>query len=172
MHPFSGEPPTTLDPRDRAHWDAVEEVSELLHEERFREALAELREVLRRDGTNPYAFYFLGVALYETGELEPARDAYRACLRVAPAHLGARVALTHVLRALGDLRGAIQEGSLALEQAPADPDVLYALGMAHFGRGDLAAARRFFHAFLEAGPEFESSEEVKALLEQMGERPS
>jgi Flp pilus assembly protein TadD len=172
MRPFSEDPPTSGDPRDNAHWDAVEEVSELLHEERFHDALVELRTVLQSDPTNPYAFYFLGIALYERGELEPARDAYRACLRVAPGHLGARVALSHVLRALGDLRGAIQEGTAALTQAPGDADVLYALGMAHLGRGDEPAARRYLEAFLQARPEFESSEEVKALLEQMGGRPS
>ncbi len=144
----------------------------MLHEERFREALAVLRDVLVADAKNPYALYFLGVALYESGELVPARDAYRACLRVAPRHLGARVALVHVLRALGDLRGAIDEGTTALEQAPGDADALYAVGMAYFTRGDLAAARRFFHAFLEARPEYETSEEVKQLLEQMGDRPS
>ena len=164
--------PAQMTPDDRAHWDAVEEVSELLHEERYREALALLRDVLVKDRKNPYAFYFLGIAMYETGELVPARDAYRACLQVAPQHLGARVALAHVLRALGDLRGAIDEGTAALAQAPGDADALYAVAMGHFSRGDMPAARRYFHAFLEAGPEFESSEEVKALLEQMGERPS
>ncbi len=164
--------PASDDPEDHAHWQAVEEVSELLREERFREALEELRAVLIADAANPYAFYFLGIALYESGELVPARDAYRACLRLAPRHLGARVALAHVLRATGDVRGAIQEGTTALSQAPGDADALYAIAMAHHARGDEAAARRFFHAFLEAGPEYESSEEVKALLEQMGERPS
>jgi Flp pilus assembly protein TadD len=166
------QPPASADARDRAHWDAVEEVSELVHEGRFREALAELRDVLQKDARNPYALHLLGIALYETGQIEPARDAYRACLKVAPAHLGARVALTHVLRALGDARGAIREGSAALAQAPDDAEVLYAIGMAHHARGDEASARRFFHAFLEAGPEIELAEEVNALLEQMGERPS
>ncbi len=167
MRPFDDDPKASTDPADAAHWEAVEEVSELLHEERFREALAVLRDVLVKDARNPYALYYLGVALYETGELAAARDAYRACIRVAPKHLGARVAVTHVLRALGDLRGAIEAGSAALEQAPGDADCLYAVGMAHYSRGDVAAARRYFQAFLEAGPEYESSEEVRALLEQM-----
>src|SRR5436309_1204606 len=91
---------TTTATRGSAKWDAVVEATELLHEERFHEALVELRSVLRSDPQNHYAFYFLGVALYESGELEAARDAYRACLRLAPQHLGARVGLTHVLRAL------------------------------------------------------------------------
>ena len=172
MRPFDDSPPSAPDPKDHAHWDAVEEANELLHEERFHDALLALRDVLKADATNPYAYYFLGVALYESGELEPARDAYRACLKLAPAHLGARVALVHVLRALGDLRAAIQEGMQALAEAPGDVDALYAVGMAYYARGDEAAARRFFHAFLEVGPEFESAEEVKALLEQMGGRPS
>ncbi len=164
--------PATNDPRDRAHWEAVEEVSELLHEERYRESLDELRTILQADPTNPYAFFFLGIALYESGQLEPARDAYRACVRMAPGHLGARIALSHVLRALGDLRGAIKEGGAALEQAPGDADALYAVGMAYHGRGDEVAARRFFHAFLEAGPDFDLAEEVKMILVDMGERPS
>jgi len=172
MRPPSEAPPPSADPEDRAHWEAVEEASELLHERRFRETLVELREVVQRDANNPYALYFMGIAFYESGQIEPSRDAYRACLRVAPRHLGARVALIHVLRALGDVRAAIEEGGLAMAQAPGDADVLYAVGMAHFARGDEVAARRFFHAFLAAGPEFESSEEVKALLEEMGDRPS
>lgn len=165
-------PPASADAIDHAHWDAVEEVSELVHEQRFREALVLLKEILQKDARNPYALYLLGVALYESGQLEPARDAYRACLKVAPAHLGARVALTHVLCALGDARGAVEQGSAALAQAPGDAEVLYALGMAHFARGDEASARRFLHAFLEAGAEIELAEEVRALLERMGDRPS
>src|SRR5689334_21950173 len=117
--------------RDSVHWAAVEEATELLHEERFKEALEALRDVIKKDPQNPYAFFFLGQALYEVGELDPASDAYRAALRLAPGHLGARVALTHVLRKRGDTRAAITEGLIALEQAPTDGDVLYALGLAY-----------------------------------------
>ena len=74
--------------RDSEHWEAVEEATELLHEERFREALELLHEVVKKDPQNPYAFFFTGQAFYEVGEMEPARDAYRACLRLAPKHLG------------------------------------------------------------------------------------
>jgi cytochrome c-type biogenesis protein CcmH/NrfG len=152
---------------DGKHWDAVEEAVELLHEERYREALLELRGVLQKDPQNPYAFYFLGVALYESGELEAARDAYRACVRLAPKHLGAKVALTHVLRALGDLRDAIRIGTEAYQQAPGDSDVLYALGHAYWARGDKVAARRYFEAFLKSKPEFEVSVEVRGILDAM-----
>ena len=157
------------DAADRAHWDAVEEATELLREERFHEALVFLRDVIKADRTNPYAFFFLGVALFETGELEASRDAYRACLTLAPKHLGARVSLSHVLRQLGDLREAIKEAVGALAQAPGDADALYAAGMAYLARGDQSAARKYLTAFLDANPEFEIATEVRAILASMGE---
>jgi tetratricopeptide (TPR) repeat protein len=153
--------------RDAMHWAAVEEATELLHEERFREALEVLREVLTADPANPYAFFFLGQALYEVGELQPARDAYRAALRLAPAHLGARVALTHVLRKLGETRDAVSEGLLAVEQAPGDADALYAVGLAYLTRGDNISARRYLEAFLGAHPEVETRIEVEGILQVM-----
>jgi tetratricopeptide (TPR) repeat protein len=153
--------------RDAAHWEAVEEAIELLHEERYREALQVLREVLKADPKNSYAFFFLGQAFYEVGELEPARDAYRACLNLAPEHLGARIAITHVERKLGRHREAIKEGMIALEQAPMDGDALYAVGLAYAARGDNSAARRYLEAFLKAQPELETRLEVEALLATM-----
>jgi tetratricopeptide (TPR) repeat protein len=153
------------DAKDRAHWEAVDTATELLHEERFREALVALRDVVKRDGQNPYAFYFLGVGLFEIGELEAARDAYRASLRIAPKHLGARVALTHILRQLGDLRGALKEGTTALAQFPGDADALHATGLVHLARGDDEAARRYLEAFLAANPELEAAMEVRGILD-------
>jgi len=158
---------------DKAYWDAVEEATELLHEERFREALALLRDIVKSTPQNPYAYYFMGIGLYEVGELEPARDAYRACLRVAPEHLGARIALSHVLRQLGDAKEAIKEGMAALTQKPGDAEALHAVGLAYLERGDDVAARKYLEAFLATGPELEVAVEVRAILAQVAkEKPS
>ncbi len=157
--------------KDHAQWDAVEEATEMLHAERFHEALVELREVVKRDPTNPYAYHFLGVALFEAGELEAARDAYRACLRLAPDHRGARVALAHVLRGLGDTDAALKAALAALEKAPGDGDALHAVGLVHLARGDKVAARRYLTAFLAARPEFEVQVEVQAILDSLGDGP-
>lgn len=154
--------------RDAAHWAAVEEATELLHEERYKEALEALREVIKGDPQNPYAFFFLGQALYEVGELQPSRDAYQATLRLAPQHLGARVALTHVLRKLGETRAAVSEGLVALEQAPTDGDAIYALALAYVARGDEVSARRYLEAFLRSNPEFETRVEAEGLLAGLG----
>jgi Flp pilus assembly protein TadD len=149
---------------DAAHWEAVEEASELLHEEEFHQALGVLRDVIKKDPKNPYAYYLLGIALYEVGELEAARDAYRATTMIAPGHLGARLHLSHTLRELGDTRGALKEAVHALSLAPGDADVLYAAGIAHLARGENIAAKRYLEAFLEARPEFETATEVRGIL--------
>jgi Flp pilus assembly protein TadD len=167
MRKKTGRPQDELDDRER--WAAVEEAAELLHEERFREAMVELRDVLRADPSNAYALNFLGVCFYEIGELEAARDAYAACLRVAGGHLGARVSLSHVQRMLGDSAGAIREGMVALSRAPGDADALHAVGLAHHARGDKVAARKYLEAFLAAGPELEVAAEVRALLRALDE---
>jgi len=157
---------------DDAYWDAVEEATELLNEERFHEALVALREILKASPQNPYAYHFLGVALYEVGELDAARDAYRAALKLAPNYLGSRVALSHVLRQLGDPKEAIKEASIALTQSPHDADALHAAGLAYLERGDTKAARKYLEAFLAARPEFEVATEVRAILAQLAQEPS
>jgi tetratricopeptide (TPR) repeat protein len=155
--------------RDKAHWIAVEEVVELMHEERFHECLVELRLRAQGDSSNPYVFYFMAVALFEVGELAPCRDAYLACLRLAPEHLGARIALSHVERQLGNAPAAVREALIALKQAPEDGDALYAAGLGYAARGDKVMARRYLEAFLKAKPEFETAVDVKTMLESFDE---
>jgi Flp pilus assembly protein TadD len=162
---------TEEEERDGARWSAVEEATELLHEERFREALVELRRVLQADPRNPYAYYFLGIGLFEVGEVDAARDAYLACLKLAPTHLGARVALVHVLRMTGDSRGAIREGLVALSQTPGDPDALHAIGLAYHARGDEPAAIKYLDAFLATNPELEVALETRAILAALRGEP-
>jgi tetratricopeptide (TPR) repeat protein len=149
-------------------WEEVEEAVELLHDERFQDALYLLRDAIKKNPKNPYAYYFLGVALFETAQAEPARDAYRAALKLSPGYLGARVSLSHVLRMLGDLRGAIAEAEEALRRTPGDGDALHAAGLAHAARGDNVAARRYLNAFLASNPEFEAATEARSILATLG----
>jgi tetratricopeptide (TPR) repeat protein len=157
------------DQADKRAWGEVEEAVELMQDERFQEALYTLRDVIKANPQNPYAFYFLGVALFETAQAEPARDAYRAAIRLSPNYLGARVSLSHVLRMLGDVRGAITEAEEALKRSSGDGDALHAAGLAHAARGDNEAARKYLNAFLASNPEFEAATEVRSILAAMSQ---
>jgi hypothetical protein len=68
----------------------------------------------------------------------------------------------------------VSEGLVALEQAPADGEVLYALGIAYVARGDNVSARRYLEAFLRANPELETRIEVEGILAMIdgGKEPS
>ena len=159
------------DETDAKNWEEVEEAVELVQEEQYQDALFALRDIIKASPRNAYAYYFLGVALFETAQPEAARDAYRAAIRLSPEYRGARVALAHVLRMLGDIRGAIAEAEEAVRRSPTDGDALHAAGLAHAARGDNEAARRYLHAFLASNPEFEVATEVRAILDTLEPRP-
>ena len=154
--------------RDAAHWDAVEEATELLQEARYHEALLALRDVIKAQPNNPYAYSYLGVAFFETKNLEAARDAYRAAVRLAPDYLGARVSLSNVLRMLGDADGALAHARDAVRRFPKDGEALHAAGLANAAKGNRKEARQQLEGFLGSGPELEAQHEVRQILEMLG----
>jgi tetratricopeptide (TPR) repeat protein len=157
---------------DPQRWAAVEEATELLLDKQHDKALEELKRAILDDPGNPYAYYYTGVAMDELGQLEAARDAFRAAVRVAPEYLAARVGLAHALRKTGDLAGAIREARDTLRRFPDDGDSHFALGLALAARGDRDGARQHLEAFLRSNPEIESQLEARAMLERLGQGSS
>ncbi len=158
----------TMNAEDAARWDAVEEATELMNDGRFVEALVALRNVIKADPRNPYAYHFLGSALFETGQRDAARDAYRAALRLAPTYLGARVALSNLLRQLGDLDGALSQANEALRRFPGDGEAMQAAGLAYAAKGNRKAAKKQLEGFLKSNPDLESKLEVEQVLGMLG----
>jgi thioredoxin-like negative regulator of GroEL len=156
------------DERDQAHWDQVEEATELLQERRYQDALLALRDVIKARPNNPYAYHYLGVAFFELDQHEAARDAYSAAVRLAPDYLGARVALSHVLRLLGDTTGAVAQAKEARRRFPKDGEAMHAAGLAYAAKGQRKDARRELQGYLGKNPEFEAATEVRQILEMLG----
>ena len=154
--------------RDVLQWEAIEEAAELLQERLFPQAMIELRRVITAQPNNPYAYFYLGVAFFECEQMEAARDAYRASVTLAPDYLGARVSLSHVLRQLGDVTGAIGQAKEALRRFPKDGDAMHALGLAEAAKGNRREAKKHLTGFLEQKPELEPANEVKQILEMLG----
>ena len=153
--------------QDAARWEAVDEATESLLENDPHQALVLLRAVIEQDPRNPYAYYYVGTAMFEVGRFDAAVDAYEAALRVAPTYLAARVGLSHSLRIEGDLQAALDHARKALEQSPADGDALFALGLVQASMGDRTNAIRSLEAFLRSGPELEISLEARAALAKL-----
>ncbi len=159
--------------RDAAFWAEVEDASELVHEGAHEQALVLLRDVARSSPKNHYAFYFIGIALFELAQLEPSRDAFRAAVKLSPGYVGARGSLAQVLHALGEHGPAVREAEAALRIHHDDPDSLWAAGMSWAALGDRGAAADYLHRFLETKPELEVAMEVREVLEllQRGKGP-
>ena len=154
--------------KDAERWESVEEATELLQEGRVPEAMIALRDVIKADPNNAYAYNYLGVAFFEIKNVEAARDAYAAAVRVAPSYLGARVALSHARRLLGDHDGALRDAREALRRFPKDGDAMHAAGLALAAKGQRNEARKELEGFLAQGPELEAQLEVKQILEMLG----
>lgn len=157
------------DPRDSRHWDAIEEAGELLEERRFQEALVELKTQLERDPNNPYAYNLLGTALWELGQMEPARDAFKAAVLLSPDFLGARLGYSHASRKVGDLPEAERQARVALTRFPDDGEAYHALGLALASLGEREEAAEALERFLASKPEFEAATEARGILAMLRE---
>ena len=157
-----------LDRNDAKHWEDVEEATEVLLEGRYEEGLSLLRDTIKKDPSNPYAYHYAATALYELGQLEPARDAYRAAFRISPDYDGARIGLSNVLRLLGDCDGAIREAQVVLRKSPKDVDALHAAALAYAAKGKRQLSKEHLQRVLDSDPEAEARIEVQQILETLG----
>lgn len=159
LAPMSDEP--------ESRWEAAEEAAERLKDGDRDGAVAAAKEVLERDADNEYAWFFLGCAHFEKGELGSALKAFVRALEIAPSYLGAMVNLGHTLRLLGRHDEAIRLARQILQRSPEDADALYLLGLTFFARGDVAAATTHLERFLATRPEAELALEVSGMLQTL-----
>lgn len=150
---------------DEQHWDSAQEGAELILDGQLDEAIALLDALAAAEPDNPYAYGFLGNALFEQGSYVRALRSYLTALELAPEYLGAMVGIGQSLRLLGRYQEAIRMGRQILSRAPADGDALYLIGTSHFALGDNAAASRYLEKFLATGPELEVATEVQGMLQ-------
>lgn len=146
-------------------WDAVEEGVELLREGSVEHAIAELTRVIEVDPDNEYAYHHLGAAYFERQEYERSLKAYLTAIEKSPGYLGAMIGAGHTLRLMGELDKAIRMGKQALLKRKEDQDALYLLGLAHYQRGDKAAASDYLERFILTQPEVEVRTEAQGLLQ-------
>lgn len=154
----------TDEARDLAHWAAAEEGAELIRDGEHPLAVSELLRQIDADPKNAYAYYFLGTAFFEMGDLLKALKAYLQAIQLKPDYLGALNGAGWSLHSLGRYREAVRLGREILLKSKEDPDALHLLGLCHYAMGDSAAAVGYLNRFLETRPEVEVALEVDGLL--------
>jgi len=155
------------DPRDAAHWTAVESATEVLLEGDYERGLSLLKEVLQADRSNPYAYHYLGAALFDLQKFREAHDAYRAAVKLSPRYLAARVGLAHTLRLLERPGASLREAQQALAFFPDDGAAHHAAGLALGALGERDRAIEHLERFLATRPELEAQLEARQVVEML-----
>lgn len=150
--------------QDQAHWASAEEGAELIREGELEAAIQELLGLIQREPKNPYAFYFLGSAFFEAGDLPRALKAYLSALEVKPDYDGALMGAGWSLHSLGRYREALKVGNQVLARTKSDADALHLMGLCHYSMGDAAASLGYLTRFLNTRPEIEVAMEVEGLI--------
>lgn len=153
------------DPHDGARWDAAQEGAELLRDGERDAAVRELERVIVEDPANEYGYFFLGSAHFESGRFDKALKAYLEAVRIQPGYLGALAGAGHSLRMLNKHDEALRVAKQILLKNKNDADGLHIAGLAHFARGEGAAALAYLERFLATSPELEVADEARGLVQ-------
>jgi tetratricopeptide (TPR) repeat protein len=108
---------------------SYEEAQQMLEQGEYAAAAEALARIFAEDQTDAEAAFALGLAYFNAGQYEKAREAFENSLEVDP---GRAAAVHHNLGALayqvGEMQTAVEEFQAALAEDPNDPDTHYQLG--------------------------------------------
>jgi arylsulfatase A-like enzyme/tetratricopeptide (TPR) repeat protein len=145
--------PRLPDPRERVHLYERLQSDMLARGPAAAAALADMQEVLRIDGGNPYAHFALGHLAYREGRLALAAGAYARGLEIDPDRPGVRLSYGRLLREMGRLEDSERQLRIALGQTATDDDrTRIALAETLIARGTLGEAETLLAPVLERSP--------------------
>ena len=109
----------------------------------------------------------LGVAHYQTGQLDEARQAFRRAVDLDPANGISRYNLGCVLEELGEIEEAIEQLRRAEQAMPSHADVHFNLALAYEKRGERRTAREQWLLYLRYAPNGPWADQARARLAQL-----
>ena len=112
----------------------------------------------------------LGVALYQMGRVEEARDEFAAAVRLDPLSGISRYNLGCVLEEQGNIDEAIGHLRRAARAMPAHADVHFNLALAYEKRGERRLARLEWITYLRHAPSGPWADQARAHLKQLSLR--
>lgn len=105
----------------------------------FAEALATADEVLARMPQMSVAWQMRGDSLANSGRPSEAIEAYERASEDPVLAFECRLRIAKMRRALGDVKGALEDLDQALDLKPGAPQALYEQGLLHLANGDFEA---------------------------------
>jgi tetratricopeptide (TPR) repeat protein len=130
------------------------------------EAIENYRRVLSVAPNWVEAHINLGVALYQSGLLQDARQAFEAAVRLEPENGISRYNLGCVLEEEGRIDQAVEHLRCAERLMPSHPDVHFNLALAYEKRGERSLAREQWNLYLRYAPNGPWAAQARARLQQ------
>jgi tetratricopeptide (TPR) repeat protein len=159
-----------LSPGDRAAAERMVAEGVRLHDRnRISQAIALYQQATQADATHFDAYYNLGVAAYEDGDLATALPAYEAALALEPRSLKAGFNFAVALELAGYPRDAANELEKLLARHPAEARLHLRLGNLYAGPlRDPARTRHHYRQVLELDPRHPQASAIRVWLEVNG----
>ena len=111
------------------------------------------------------AYYNMGIALKDNGDLDAAINSYKKALEIKSDYVGAYFNTGNILKDTGDLEAAIDNYKKALEIKPDYAEAYNNIGLVLKDKGDLEEAINSYKKALEIKPDyFEAKENLISLL--------
>jgi len=110
----------------------------------FDDAIDSYKQALKIKPDYADAYYNMGVALNDKGNLEAAIDSYKQALKIKPDYAEAYNNIGNVLKDQGDLEAAIDSYKQAININPDYAESYYNLSLLHLLRGNLDEGFKYF----------------------------
>ena len=130
----------------------------------FDAALKYYKKALEINPDYAEAYYNMGIALKDNGDLDAAIDSYKKALEIKPDYVGAYFNTGNILKDTGDLEAAIDSYKKALEIKPDYAEAYNNVGIALEDKGDLEEAINSYKKALEIKPDYAEARENLILL--------
>jgi tetratricopeptide (TPR) repeat protein len=120
----------------------------------FDDAIESYKKALEIKPDYPEAYYNMGIALKNQGNLDAAIDNYKKALDLKPNYVEAYFNMGNLLKDKGDFEAAIDSYKKALEIKSDYPEAYYNMGIALKNQGNLDAAIDSYKKVLELKPHY------------------
>ena len=106
----------------------------------FDEAIKSYKKALEIKPGYSEAYYNMGIALRNKGDIEAAIDSYKKALEIKPDYFEVYFNMGNIFKEKGDIEAAINSYKKALAIKPDYTEAYYNMGIAFSDKGDIEAA--------------------------------
>ncbi|HEY5404227.1 MAG TPA: TonB family protein [Pyrinomonadaceae bacterium] len=142
--------------------EELTEAIKLIGERRNTEAVDLLNKAITRNGTNPDAWFYLGLAYIDLAKIKEATKALERAIELDPSFANAHLAFSDVLLRTSKLEKAASEARRAFELQPDNPYAHYTYAFISFRAGAMADVIDHADIAIKQKPDFVEAYLIKA----------